>query len=961
MLSVSAFHRTGVTLRSSTARLLAAVATAALVVAVVGGASTALFSEGDARASSGRLAQAAEATAPTTRYLPKAMNGSAAVAALGDSVGEVAALSGWTAEQLATTLAQDDLLWVDPNGRLYYVEPDSATAAAATGQQEQAGSAAEAAALSAAPYPLADTFKLHSNPGASKTIYLDFDGMTLSGISWTASKNGGKDIIAPAWSLDGDAATFNDAERTAIQDIWRRVAEDYSVFDVDVTTELTSEAVLTRSSSSDSVYGTRVLVSEIGSYFGNPGGIAYVGVFAQTGDYYKPALVFPENLGPDDPKDIAEAASHEAGHNLGLAHDGDATHEYYGGGGSGQTGWAPIMGVGYYQNLTQWSKGEYTGANNTEDDLARIASYIPSRADDAGNTTATARPLITPSVSTSGTVGSSADVDVFTFSAASGPASISVDPVAVGPNLDVYAELRTSSGTLVASSNPVDALDAQINTTLSGGTYYLYVRGTGKGDPKAVDGYSSYGSLGRYAVTGTVPRVNVVTTATPTPANAFSAWTTSNVSVSLSSTATVSWTHYQIDGGAEQVFSAGTPIVVSKEGTTTLTYFSADLSGNTETPKTSLVRIDRTAPITTAPALQARYAAGGGSTIALVASDIMSGVGSTSWRIGTSGAFTTGASAVVPSALGTYTLQYYSTDALGNREDTRSASFQVVPDAVPPVTTAVVSPSTAVSGWVHAGSATVSLSATDTPTSVISTRYRINGGAETLYSAGSPIVITQQGATTVQYWSDDGLGNVETTKSVTVHLDDSLPVSSIPNQQSRYVAGGSFGIEASDTGSGLATTQWRLLETDGVWRSGSVVSVPGTVGMYTLEYQSVDVAGNAEAVKRMIFLSIPANQGSTTSITGPKSVKYKRTLALSGAVGPSDAPGTVTVTKQRLVGRKWKSAGVASVPVVNGRWAYSFRPPKKGSWRFVATYSGGTSGPFTYAPSSSVRKTVKVK
>ena len=41
----------------------------------------------------------------------------------------------------------------------------------------------------------------------------------------------------PAWTLDGDAATFNDAEREAIQTIWQRVAEDYAPFDVDVTTQ----------------------------------------------------------------------------------------------------------------------------------------------------------------------------------------------------------------------------------------------------------------------------------------------------------------------------------------------------------------------------------------------------------------------------------------------------------------------------------------------------------------------------------------------------------------------------------------------------------------------------------------------------------------------------------------------------------------------------------------------------
>ena len=40
----------------------------------------------------------------------------------------------------------------------------------------------------------------------------------------------------PAWDPGGNAAAFDDAERTAIQTIWQSVAEDYAPFDVDVTT-----------------------------------------------------------------------------------------------------------------------------------------------------------------------------------------------------------------------------------------------------------------------------------------------------------------------------------------------------------------------------------------------------------------------------------------------------------------------------------------------------------------------------------------------------------------------------------------------------------------------------------------------------------------------------------------------------------------------------------------------------
>jgi hypothetical protein len=168
---------------------------------------------------------------------------------------------------------------------------------------------------------LSNTFLLHSNPFATKTIYLDFNGHILpAGSAWANGYNGGNAINAPAWSLDADTTTFSDAERSIIQGIWQRVAKDFAPFDVNVTTEDRGEAYLTRSSSSDQVYGTRALISPIGSYFGG-GGIAYVGVFNYVGDNYKPALIFPENLSNNE-KYIAEAVTHEVGHNLGLDHDG---------------------------------------------------------------------------------------------------------------------------------------------------------------------------------------------------------------------------------------------------------------------------------------------------------------------------------------------------------------------------------------------------------------------------------------------------------------------------------------------------------------------------------------------------------------------------------------------------------------------------------------------------------------
>ena len=39
----------------------------------------------------------------------------------------------------------------------------------------------------AAPFPLIETFQLHSAPSASKTIFLDFDGHVTSGTLWNDS------------------------------------------------------------------------------------------------------------------------------------------------------------------------------------------------------------------------------------------------------------------------------------------------------------------------------------------------------------------------------------------------------------------------------------------------------------------------------------------------------------------------------------------------------------------------------------------------------------------------------------------------------------------------------------------------------------------------------------------------------------------------------------------------------
>jgi hypothetical protein len=217
--------------------------------------------------------------------------------------------------------------------------------------------------------------------------------------------------------------------------------------------------------------------------------------------YYQPAWVFRDGVS-DTAKSIAEAASHEAGHTLGLRHDGLGASTYYLGPPGGL--WAPIMGTGYYNPVTQFSNGDY-GGNNQEDDFAVIAAHGGLPVVDESNGQA-----LIPNVDSSGVIGYG-DTDSYTFFAAAGdPVTITASTAQFSPNLDLKLTLTNPSG---VSDPPVEpqsyrqtgdvagGMSASVSfQPTSSGTFTVAVAGSGT--PGA---YSSYGSVGRYAIRVSIP------------------------------------------------------------------------------------------------------------------------------------------------------------------------------------------------------------------------------------------------------------------------------------------------------------------------------------------------------------------------------------------------------------------------------------------------------------------------
>ncbi len=338
---------------------------------------------------------------------------------------------------------------------------------------------------------------LNSNPGASATLYLDFDG------HFEATWSGYSNVTTPVFDFDSNPSAINADEDKYIRDIWAIVAEDYAPFNINVTT--VEPAVLAAGVPSSVANGValRVAIGGTTAVMNDPSlasGTAGLGAYNSfTNSTANVAYVFPESSSNvfRTAIVIGLVATHEAGHSFGLRHQSgayDATAKWNGN----------MSSIGSFEDAW-WTTGT-DDLGNFQDDMAMLANSLNGfgyRADDSAGTIAGAKPLAGSGTdfSGSGIIGAGGDVDMWSVTTAGTESlKITVAGSVIGQNLDAVIDFLDAAGNVILTASPTDSYDAEMIVEVTG-TKYIAVRGTGE-----------YGRIGHYtiSVAASLPGVSLV-------------------------------------------------------------------------------------------------------------------------------------------------------------------------------------------------------------------------------------------------------------------------------------------------------------------------------------------------------------------------------------------------------------------------------------------------------------------
>lgn len=250
---------------------------------------------------------------------------------------------------------------------------------------------------------------------------------------------------------------------------------------------------------------------------------------------------------------------------------------------------------------------------------------------------------------------------------------------------------------------------------------------------------------------------------------------------------------------------------------------------------------------------------------------------------------------------GDYTIRLQVKDSLNL---TGEAILIISVDDLAPTTVPTLTGASGDNDW-YLSSVSIDLSASDLKSGVAVTKYRIDGGAWQTYIG--TLLITFNGAHTVEYYSIDLVCNTETTKSISFKIDKTIPttlslLSGAVGSNGWYVSSFTVTLTPSDAVSGLNYTKYRI--DGGTWQIYSVPFVISSNGTHVVDYFSIDLAGNngSGSINIKKDTTIPVTS-STVSGTIGGSNWYNSSVRIT--LTASDSPSGINCTKYSLDGGAW--------------------------------------------------------
>jgi hypothetical protein len=461
------------------------------------------------------------------------------------------------------------------------------------------------------------------------------------------------------------------------------------------------------------------------------------------------------------------------------------------------------------------------------------------------------------------------------------------DPV-VGGGSDTWQNAASVNVSASGSSDAVSGLAGyQYETSTDGGaTWSAPVDGAT--DPVTTEGTTllqfrsvdNAGNTSAWSVADADSTVMLDHTApsAPTVGGGSSSWLSApsaTVSASGSSDALSGLAGYQYETSTDNGHTWSAPAdgasdQVTAEGATLVQFRALDNAGNASAWSGSLpagtVKLDRTAPVSTATGGSLSWSTAPSATISESASDPLSGIDATTYQYrtstdhGTTWSAPSAGGAVTVSASGETLVQFRVTDQAGNVGDWGPAALTaggtVRLDHTAPTLPSVAGGS---GSWSNAASKTITASgSTDGGSGLAGYQFEtsFNGGAWSAPVSGSQAVISAEGTTRVQFRAVDNAGNTSAwtvaASSSTVMLDRTAPTAPIVTGGSSKCTSKQIMIKASSTDavSGVAGYKYRTSTNGGaIWSTpanGSSVKFR-TKGTWIVQFQATDQAGNTSA------------------------------------------------------------------------------------------------------------------